>query len=83
MWFIEEQIMTAKLKKTKAYYLDPLEKEMCETLSKTINNTGSDEIFFTNGNLDVKKGILAEHQLKGRYYSIKSSSWSRFMLICC
>jgi DNA-binding transcriptional ArsR family regulator len=116
MWFTEEQIMTPELKKIKAHYLNPVEKEIYETLSEIMDNTEIDEFFFTNGNLKTlmernkvkvskgelthiiknkwklqpvpnasgyttylydKNGILAEFQLKGRYYSIRKKQLER------
>jgi len=116
MWFTEQQIMTPELKKIKAHYLNPVEKEIYETLSELMDNNGIDEFFFTHGNLKTlmerikvkvskgelthiiknkwklqpvpnasgyttylydKNGILAEYQLKGRYYSITKERLER------
>ena len=40
MWFTEEQIMTPELKKIKAHYLNPVEKEIYETLTEIMDNSG-------------------------------------------
>src|SRR5690606_28347587 len=97
-------------------YLNPVEKEIYETLTEIMDNTGIDEFYFTNGNLKTlmernkvnvskgelthviknkwklnpvpnasgyttflydKNGILAEFQLKGRYYSIRKRELER------
>ena len=71
MWFTEEQIMTPELKKIEAHYLNPVEKEIYETLSKIMDNTGVEEFFFTNGNL---KTLMERNKVKvskGELSSIK------------
>jgi len=75
MWFTEEQIMTPELKKIKAHYLNPVEKEIYETLSEIMDNTGIDEFFFTNGNL---KTLMERNKVKvskGELTHIIKNKW--------
>lgn len=71
MWFTEEQIMTPELKKIEAHYLNPVEKEIYETLSKIMDNTGVEEFFFTNGNLKTLMERNKAKVSKGELSSIK------------
>src|SRR5690606_30983953 len=75
LWSTEEQIMTQELKKIQAHYLNPVEKEIYETLTEIMDNTGIDEFSFTNGNL---KTLMERNKVKvskGELTHIIKNKW--------
>lgn len=76
MWFTEDQIMIPELKKIKAHYLNPVEKEIYETLTEIMDNTGADQFNFTNGNLKTLMERSNVRVSKGELGSIIKNKWA-------